>query len=444
MAHPLKFPKEADRSPTVEALWGVVSTSSWHYEGDRTDLHDIWSLCWAAFLRAAGIASPRLIDEEGWCGPAEISGRHLIIQPDSWNLQGDAAFETSRHSLNAWTAFAYHLLDGVFDWQQAGRHPVGIVPYEGTTPGSSWVEPVLKTLRHPKDYTISKRIGPTWIYLSALPRGVSIVRLPKARIRALKMVLASYRPNMVPGENALAVFANGIANGVPFKTIKLAKRLMGKTNDPCDTPLILPIDSHCIFLGDKTLIAIREDCRREIYDSERRLFLKRRASEDHVFFADSRVEWLCPLDAGDFEDLCVDLLRREPGVLRAKPVGGVNDRDGGRDILIDWMIPTRHLATGKGQSQRLRILAQVKSRGRTVGKGDVQDIRDTLERFDAQGFLLIAHPRVSAPLVDYLEDLQARNRFVADWWEGRDVESRLRRHPDITRRHPKLVKLVVD
>ena len=346
--------------------------------------------------------------------------------------------------MNAWTAFAYHLLDGVFDWQQAGRRRVGVVPYDDAKPAASWVEPVLRTLRHPRDYTTCKRIGPNWIYLSALPRGVSIVRLPKVRVRALKTVLASYCPSSVPGEHALAVFANGIANGVPFKTIRLANRLMEKTGDPCDAPLILPIDSHCMFLGDRTLIAIRENCGREVYDAERKWFLKRRVAEDHVFFADSHIVWHSPLEAGDFEDLCVDLVRREPGVSRAKPVGGVNDRDSGRDILIDWTIPRAHAARGNRQTRRIRILAQVKTRGRTVGKGDVQDIRDTLERHDAKGFLLIAHHRVSAPLVDHLEDLRKRTDFVVHWWEKRDLESRLRRHPDIARRYPKLVNLVVE
>ncbi len=421
-----------------------MRTTSWHYEGERTDLHDIWSLCWAAFLRAAGIASPWLLDEDGFSYPSELSGRSLVIQPNAWDLSDDEAFKRARNSLNAWTAFAYHMLDGVFDWAGAERRGGGFVPYDPTRPVASWVEPVLKTLRHPKHYTTSKRTGPTWIYLSALPRGVSIVQLPKIRIRALESVLAIYRPNMIFGENALAVFANGIANGVPFKTIKLAERLLKKIGDTRDEPLILPIDSHCLFLGEKTLIAIRENCSREIYDTERKAFLNRRAKEDHVFFADSHIDWLHPIDAGEFENLCVDLLSREPGVLRVKSVGGVNDRDGGRDILIDWTIPKRHAAPGKNESQRVRILTQVKSRKRTVGKGDVRDIRDTLERHDAQGFLLIVHPRASAQLVGDLDDLRQRTSFLVEWWEVRDLESRLRRHPDIARRYFKLVRLTVE
>ena len=173
------------------------------------------------------------------------------------------------------------------------------------------------------------------------------------------------------GDHALAVFANGIVNGVPLKTVKLATRLMEKTGDACDTPLILPIDSHCLFLGEKTLIAIREYCGRGVYEDERKRFLKRRAAEDRVFFADSRIDWHSPLDARDFENLCVDLVRREPGVSRAKPVGDVNDGDGGRDIQIDWTVPRPHVGYHKLQTQHARILAQVKSRRSTVGKSDV-------------------------------------------------------------------------
>lgn len=98
---PIKFLLEPDQSLAVEALWGVVKTSSWHYEGDRTDLHDVWSLCWAAFLRAAGIASPWLIDEDGWCGTWELAGRHLVIQPHSRDLHGGDDFQRVRSALNA-------------------------------------------------------------------------------------------------------------------------------------------------------------------------------------------------------------------------------------------------------------------------------------------------------------------------------------------------------
>ena len=447
---PFRLIERPIRIPTVEAgtseglaIWGMVSTSSWQFSGERTDLHDVWSLCWAAFLRAAGIASPWLIDEDGWCGPMELAGRHLFIQPVSWRLQDEQAFERAYKSLSAWTAFAYHLLDAVFDWEKAAKDEIGTVwPDEGSQ--EQWVQPVLKSLRNPQHYTGTKRIAPSWTYFSALPSGVSIVRLSKQDMRTLKFVLGSYRANTVPGKKALAIFANGIANGVPFKSIKLAKRLMKKIGDPEEDPLVLPIDSHCILLGDETLIAIRENCGQRIYESERRLFVERRALEDKVFFADSQINWLLPLDAGSVEDLCVDILNREPGVVRAKPVGGANDRDGGRDIVIDWIVASYQPGSHEPKPQRKRIIAQVKTRRRSIGKGDVKDIRDMLELHEAQGYLLIAHPRVSGPLVSFLEHLRDRKRYLVDWWEMRDVESRLRANPDIAGRYQNLIRLSVD
>ena len=442
MEQPIGMPiVEAGTSGDL-AIWGVVSTSSWQFSGERTDLHDVWSLCWAAFLRATGIASPWLVDEEGWCGPMELAGRHLFIQPVSGRLQDKSAFNRAFKSLSAWTSFAFHLLDAVFDWEKAANDQNGTVWLDEERL-EDWVQPVLKSLHNPKQYTGSKRIAPSWTYFSALPSGVSIVRFSRQDMRTLKFVLGTYRAKEVAGDRALAVFANGIANGVPFKSIKLAKRLMKRCGDAEEKPLILPIDSHCIFLGAETLIAIRENCGQKVYEEERRLFLERRAHEDNVFFADSQIDWLLPLDAGCFEDLCVDILSREPGVVRAKPVGGVNEPDGGRDIVVDWIVASHQPGAHQPKPQRKRILVQVKTRRRSVGKGDVKDVRDMLELHEAQGYLLIAHPRVSGPLVRYLEHLQDGQGFLVDWWEMRDVESRLRSNPDIARRHRNLVRLSV-
>ena len=202
MDRPLRFGAQDGDDPSSEALCGIVRTSSWHYDGERTDLHDIWSLCWAAFLRAAGIASPWLVDEQGFANSSELYARLLIIQPASWEFNDDAAFKRARSSLSAWTAFAYHMLDGVFDWARTERRRGGSLSEDGLTPAGSWAEPVLKTLRHPKHYNLSNRTAPTWTYLSVLPRGVSIVQFPKARIEALRVLLATYRPNVVLGEKS--------------------------------------------------------------------------------------------------------------------------------------------------------------------------------------------------------------------------------------------------
>lgn len=442
---PIQFSLNENQKKSFEAFCGYVSTDGWQYDGDRTDVHDIYSLCWAAFMRTAGIASSWLIDEDGFCGPHEMDARLMIFHPHSRPMVNSDAFEKARESLNAWSAFGYHLLDAVFEWEKPRELPINFVNiYDDEKTYVDWIAPVQNLLRKPRDYTIIKREDPNWEYFSVLQRGISIVRIPRIRMRALKFVLSTYRPLCCSGEHAYLIFANGIANGIPFNAIKKGLILLDKTGDDCVEPLIVPIESHCLLLGDDTLIAIRENCGREVYDAERSLFEKRRALENQVFFADSHIEWNNVTDPGQFEDMCVDLLICEPGVYRAKQVGNVNDRDGGRDILIDWAIPSEHTNQSNQKVNVKRFLAQVKTRGRTIGKNDVRDIRDTLERHNAHGFLLIAHPRISSALVDYLEDLRLRKKFKIDWWEKRDLETRLRRHPDIARRYPKLIKVITD
>lgn len=441
-------PAEKDIQEGRKYLQGTVKVIEQRFPGVyRTDLNDIYSLCWAAFLRAAGITSPYLDNDYCWETCSELSARHLFIElPHSLTLGKDSLAKIYA-SLNAWTAMAYHMLDEVFEWQDAGKRPPKIASihgYKKLESVVSWLNPVLKTLRYPKEYTIYKRSKPNWIYFSSLPRGISIVELPKIRMKVLKFVLRSYSPNIAGGNNAIALFANGIANSIPLNTIKLADRLRKKVGDPCDKPLILPIGNYCLFLGDKTLIAIHGNYGRETYEAERRKFLKRRQRDDLVYFADSHIEWLTPLDAAEFENLCVDLLCREPGVLRAKPVGSANERDDGIDILVDWSVKNHHSSSSKNKTKFKRILVQVKFRNRpSVGKGDVRDIRDTLERHDASGFLLIAYPRVSAPLVGHLDGLGKQKKFLVRWWEKSNLEDRLRRHPDIARRYPKLIKIKV-
>ena len=434
-------------------LWGIVRTSGAQFDGDRTDIHDVFSLMWGAILRTFGLSSPWLIDEEHGFVPGEIGIRYLVLQQCHWNLSGNE-FKAARESMNAWSAFGFHLLADVFRW----RHAAKLTPHALTTIQQTenpvWADQLIKYLRRPKDVTISRRTFPFWTYFASRQRGVTIIRLTKVRMMYLKVVLRPFVPETVNGENALVMLANGIPNAVPYKSIKKATKLLSLTKDGCNDIVILPLDSHCLFIGDKTIVALQGEYGRKIYEREIEFLGKRRRREDRFLFADSVIKWRKPLHAGDFEDLCRDLIQREPGVVRAKLVGTVNDRDGGRDILIDQKLPNPHGydvenpstadggPLGLGRTRTVRLIAQVKSRSRTVGKVDVQDIRDTLEGHQADGFLLIAFPRISAALVDHLDALRTKTNLYTDWWEDRDIESRLRRHPDLARRYPALVKLV--
>jgi hypothetical protein len=62
-------------------LYLCVRTTSWEYDGERTDLHDLLSLLWAASLRVREAASVRLVTMlNDFTGiESEIYARYLTL-----------------------------------------------------------------------------------------------------------------------------------------------------------------------------------------------------------------------------------------------------------------------------------------------------------------------------------------------------------------------------
>lgn len=162
----------------------------------------------------------------------------------------------------------------------------------------------------------------------------------------------------------------------------------------------------------------------------------------------ARLEWARPVDPQLFEHLAYDLLSAEPNVQRVRLVGSTNNPDGGRDLIVDMITPlTRYeieagAATKEGPLLRpRRVLVQCKTKrdpAKAVGKSDVQDIRDLIERYEADGYWLFASSHITAPLVEHLEVLERRYSYV-NWWTRREIEEALRRSPRLIDSHPDVI-----
>lgn len=87
-----------------------------------------------------------------------------------------------------------------------------------------------------------------------------------------------------------------------------------------------------------------------------------------------------------------------------------------------------------------RLVVQCKAYSKSVSKSNVQDIRDTIDRHKADGYLLVVSSTLTTSLFDYLDDLRSRNLRV-DWWTRIEIEDRIRRNPDILKRFTKIVGL---
>lgn len=416
-----------------ESIIGTVQTSSWNFNGDRTDLNDTWSLCWAAFLRSFGVVSPYLVAESGYTGiPGEISARHLFCSIPAPLINEKEAIK----SFQAWAAMAFHLLDDVFDWR-ATFSGAGKYHWEaGIEQLAPWLPKLLKEIGQSESYNFVSRRKPNWVYYSDFKKNISIVRMARPRMLALQIILAFKPDNSVKTKKSYCIVERGIPNAIPIRTFNKGLKYLDICEGKTEHRQVIPLENACLFLGERTLITIYKDCSAERFYEEKEAIEKNRKAENLVFFSNAKINWKENPNPNDMESLAADLLSEEAGVVSVKQVGATNDRDGGKDLIINVL--------GHGSDEQVkehRVLVQVKCRAQSVGKRDVQDIRDTVDHHDADGYLLLAYPRITSQLFDNLDKMKTTKRFYIDWWIKQDWEERLRRLPHIAQRYPSVLTL---
>lgn len=250
------------------------------------------------------------------------------------------------------------------------------------------------------------------------------------------------------------VTANGLRNTIPKASVEFAvdvlRRIEGRYAldwtgaDACsddNSILAIPLESHCLFLGRRTFVALAVPCGLEEFDAARAVWAEQSAAEAALFNIGKTYRWANKLDPTRFEQLVHAILEEEPGLHWVRAAGPTNERDQGRDLVATWLTPPG-IGPMIGPEHELartrRIVIQVKSRGKTVGKTDVRDVRDTIDRHEADGFLLVAYPGWSNDLFNYLEGLAKKGPWVS-LWGPLQIEERLRRRPHICKRFCDLV-----
>lgn len=418
-------------------IFGYVRTSSYQLDGcgGRTDVHDVFSLLWACVMRASGAASSTLISETGFAGiEEEIYARWLIFtQIGEFNNNG-----TAKQRLLAHTSHAYHVLDDVLDWANIKYPNAQWKDREGD---ANDVVERLNSAGEFKDFgdMAGRRECPDWIYAKSHTGRISVAVFPLECMIALRRALLAYEPTSIESKGRISILAGGLKNSIPKKILLTGLRYIrsveegdqipwrGVNSSPCDLAIVaIPLESHCVFLGGQTLVAVEGECGLRQFEAERTKFLERRAKENAVFAADYAFHWSQKIDGAKFENLIYALLEREPGVMWVRQASPTNERDGGRDFIARWVV-----AVGDGlvkansslaeagvptPSKILNVVVQVKALNPSVGKSKVQDIRDTVDRHEANGYFLIAFPQPANSLVEYLSAL-AKHGVWTNWWD---------------------------
>ena len=465
------YPMSIRREESEEgvAIYGIVHTVSGEVDGcgGRTDLHDMLAALWAVVLRANGVASSRLVDVEGFVGSPELSARWLIFEQPSGGVFPKDTQDRDYKRLLAHTAWAFH---GISEAIRMERPNVRKPSWQEDNP-PSWVPSIRALMGMKSDELYVTRENPNWQYYTANKNALSVIKLEPERALALRLAMVGYKPKTIRiGRNHIlrvGRLVNAVSSGLLSQGNRLLKCVEGHdglpwrglaTNGDDGAVLAIPLETHCAFLGSRTVVVLRRDCsyRRflRVRDSWKRQssvtsrFLNLdgnyTSSEPIEVPSDVNYTWSEPSDASRLEELVKALLQEEPGFEWVRLSGHTFEGDSGRDMIANWVT-----APGQGQSVtheqsgrawRLRkLVVQVKARRRTVGKSDVRDVRDTLERHQSDGFFLAAVPRLSTGLIAYLETLREQGYWV-DWWSRVEIEDRLRGSPNVASRFGDVVR----
>jgi hypothetical protein len=415
-------------------------TTSADFGGDRTDIHDVLSLLLAVHLLQDGRSSA-LLDVEHPVFPdaPEIYARHVIpFQPTSHFTT--ASGDDSLHNLGGPIIVLSHLLPkalGIYKCLDEGTF--------GSTGQSleAWADDVragLGVRPHGRD-VITWRRNPDLMYFRSTRTRAAVVQSEAVAIFIdLLLGHTDIEQRRLKTRGAELLVMGRSSNAVPAGTLRRVASVLRRV-EQCPPRHVIALENAVVGVGCRHVVALPADSGRHRFDTERRLLVDRHEAESEFVHLHRTFTWAPSIHPGRFEELVRELLAIEPGTAWVRLAGSVNDRDQGRDLLIQRTSP--QLSSG-GELDRSpvvtqRIVGQCKVRRGGVSKGDVPDITDTIVRHGADGYFLAVATHTTSDLTSFLEDRRNAGGGWYDWWTRIDIEERLRRHPGVLERFPDLV-----
>ncbi|HEX8112542.1 MAG TPA: restriction endonuclease [Kofleriaceae bacterium] len=426
-----------------------VRTTSWDFDGERTDTNDALSFFLAIVLRTLDI-SCALWDVPNPFSrvPSELYARYITIaQPTRSNysldeqgiaqihklLFGVRLFETNIGQLLEWDTSINQMRDSTYGWQ------------DRTT--KTWARKVAQvtgeTLRSRKvQYNFRK--NPCWLYYRTTGKNVAVYRSSGFAARMYDFIdtLSSIRTTQAV--NATAYSSESSRNVVPNASARIAQDILARLEPNMPQSLLFfPIETHFLAIGTEHLVSVRCDCGLKAFEEERERVRARRKVEEDIFFPGITFTWAAKIDDRRFELLIRDLLAVEPGIRWVRKIGQTREGDEGRDLICEWITPP---APGEPIDDRKppvatrRVIIQCKASAKSVGKSMVQDVYDTIKHHECNGYFLAVSSQLSVPLTRFLEGLRKGSEIWTDWWTRSELEDRLRNRPEILARYPDIIR----
>lgn len=422
-------------------VYFAFRTLSSDFVGERSDLHDLITLGIAAGARGKGLCC-EMVDEANPAIPelGEIYGRYLIpVQPLGPLFLSSAREQMEWVLLTMWRAEATV-------WKAVGQPgPDGAQDFNGF--GSpDWVKRVRTAVRQMGDALTYDRKNPTWSYFHSLRTRLTIASSRPLAHLVRQAASCQDIASRVTTSDGLFVNEGSLRNFVSRSKVERAQRILERVDAQIELeelePAIILLENRLLAANETHVVSIPAESGRDSFIQARRQLAVRHREEARVLSDPRPFSWVDRVPAERFEALIRDLLAGSGKVAWIRSAGPTRDRDQGRDLVADWLItePSGSVPEGSPPASTLRMVVQCKVRSRTVGKSDVHDVRDTVERHRADGFFLAVSSQLSGDLVTFLDGLRERADAFVDWWTRPEIEDELRRNPDIANRYQDIVR----
>lgn len=418
----------------------VIRTSSWMYDGERTDLHDIESLLFSFICLGYGKSSSLWDVANVFTGiDDELYARYVsIVQPNLSVLTDDELGSDNVCSLlNLYKEFQNLIINLTnhaspirgYSWDVICVHSL-----------SNRIAKALGLTNH--QVTGCSRKNPDWFYFQAYKAGITVFwskRIEAALLSELNDIgdhnesMEDNETHFIKGQNARNSFSE--------KDISSLRSVLIEVSDQPIT--FYALESHVVAASGGWVVARKGNFGVDRYISERTTFINSLHPKINFLFESARLIWNTKADPGRFEALCRELLSRERNVIRTRLVSPTNQPDRGRDIIMDYASfkPINSVVMSDDQPLHIaRLFVQCKLTSKTLGIPSGIGPVESLYLGDYEGYFLITNSILSSDHTALLEKLRSDGRYLIEWWTNVEVEERLRSNFDILHNYSDVVK----
>ncbi|TDG36075.1 restriction endonuclease [Pedobacter changchengzhani] len=401
-------------------------TTSWHYNGERTDLHDIFSLFFSIFLKKMALSSVKIINvmNPATFADSEIYGVYIIpkqINPGLINIR-DLDKNTLSNLIESLFVFEQYI------WGQYNGCPCQSCRDRlGYSFTYRWEDIDIKELKALKTIigfnervNYMERTLPSWLYYRNFKKRISVIK--SHDIIDFISAISKSKETSIDGINGKLITTENFHHFVSFKKKTIIYEYFKKLQDA--EPILVVLENKIIGIGGKYILSLDINCGLDEFKKEREKLRERHNKEFEILFQPSTLEWQYPINDSLFENLIKDLLEREPNVTRVRKLASTREPDGGVDLIVEWLVPKEAVIPDEDPYIKYSVVVQCKAYKNGVGKSDVQDIRDTVESRDYEGYFLAVSSYTKRSLTDYLDKLRTSKKLWVEWWTKSEIEDR--------------------